>query len=87
MAVAKIGNFINNTATRRIDRGGNSMNLISEMLLKLGFNFKRRKYKTEIDKNIDDYGYALYKSLEYDFKYLKSDDFGFRGNLLNTFLR
>ena len=87
MTIAKIGDFINNTAARRSDRGGNSMNLISEVLVKLDFNDKRRKYKTEANKNIDDYGYVLYQSLEYDFKYLKNDDFGFRGNLLNTIIR
>jgi hypothetical protein len=29
----------------------------------------------------------LYQSLEYDFKYLKNDDFGFKGKLLNTIIR
>ncbi|MHB1394961.1 MAG: hypothetical protein ACYCYE_18280 [Clostridia bacterium] len=63
------------------------MNLLSEALVKLDFNDKRRKYKTEANKNIDDYGYVLYQSLEYDLNYLKNDDFGVRGNLLNTIIR
>ena len=87
MTIAQIGVFVKNAAARRSDRGGNSMNLVSEVLVKLDFNDKRRKYETEANKNVDDYGYALYQSLEYDFKYLKNDDFGFRGNLLNTMKR
>ena len=87
MTIAKMGEFINNTAARRLDRGGNSMNLINEVLMKLDFNNKRRNQKAETNKNIDDYGYVLYQSLEYDFKYLKNDDFGYKGNLLNTIIK
>lgn len=87
MTITEIGDFINGTAARRIGRGGNRMNLISEVLVKLGFNDKGRKYRTEANRNIDDYGHVLYQSLEYDFKYLKNDDFGFKGNLLNTIIR
>ncbi len=87
MTIAKMGEFINNTAARRLDRGGNSMNLINEVLMKLDFNNKRRNQKAEANNNIDDYGYVLYQSLEYDFKYLKNDDFGYKGNLLNTIIK
>lgn len=84
MTITQIGELIEKTAARKRDRGGNSMNLVSEVLVKLNFNDKRRKYKVEENKNSNDFGYVLYQSLEYDFKYLKNDDFGFRGNLLNT---
>jgi hypothetical protein len=87
MTIAETADFISKNAARKLDRGGNSMNLISELLVKLDFNDKRRKYKAEANKNIDDYGYVLYQSLEYDFKYLKNDDFGFKGKLLNTIIR
>ena len=87
MTIAKMGEFINNTAARRLDRGGNSMNLINEVLVKLDFNNKRKKQNAETNNNIDDYGYILYQSLEHDFKYLKNDDFGFKGNLLNTIIK
>ncbi len=87
MTIAETGDFVKSTAARKLDRGGNSMNLLSEVLVKLDFNDKRRKCKIEANKNIDDYGYVLYQSLEYDFKYLKNDDFGFKGSLLNTIIR
>ena len=63
------------------------MNLLTEVLVKSDFNDERRRYKTDENRNIDDYGYVLYQSMEYDFRYLKNNDFGFRGNLLNTNLR
>lgn len=84
MTIAKIGGFDKNTAARRSDRGGSIMNLVSEIFLKSDYNDSRKTYKPETDMNIDDYGYGMYKSLEYDFKYLKNDDFGFRGNSLNV---
>jgi len=88
MTIAQIGDLINKTAARKRDRGGNiMMNLLSEVLLNTDFNNKGRRYKTDENKKADDYGYAVYQSMEYDFKYLKNNDFGFRGNLLNTNLR
>ena len=87
MTIAEMGGFISKIAVRRSDRGGNSMNLISEVLVKLGYNDKKIKCKYDENNNIDDYGYALYQSLEYNLKYLKNDDFGFRGNLLSTMKR
>lgn len=60
------------------------MNLISELFLNLNYNDRTREYKAEAANNTHDYGYALYQSLEYDFKYLKSDDFRFGESLLNT---
>ena len=84
MTIAETGDFVKKTAARRLRRGGNIMNLISELLLKLDYNGRRRIYKTETNENVDDYGYELYHLLEYDFKYLKNDDFGFRGNSSNT---
>lgn len=85
MTIAQIGDLINKTADRKRDRGGNSMlNLITEVLVKSDFNDERRRYRTDENKSIDDYGYVLYQSMEYGFKYLKNNDFGFRGNLLNT---
>jgi hypothetical protein len=84
MTIAKVGGFINKTAARRSDRGGSIMDLVSELLLKFDYNDSRKRYKAETNENLDDYGYDLYQSLEYGFKYLKSDDFGFRANSLNT---
>lgn len=88
MTIAQIGDFVKNTTARKRDRGGNSMlNLLTEALAKSDFNDERRKYRTDENNRIDDYGYVLYQSMEYNFKYLKNDDFGFRGNLLNKNIR
>jgi len=74
MTIAKIISFNRNIAARRSDRGGNSMNLISKALMKLGLKDKRSSYKAEINRNSDGYGYELYQSLEYGFKPLKNDN-------------
>jgi hypothetical protein len=87
MTIAKTGDFVKNIAARKLDRGGNIMNLVSEIFVKLSYNDKIEKHKAEPNKIVEDYGYELYKSLEYDFKYLKNDDFRFRGNLLKISMR
>ena len=63
------------------------MYLINEALIKVDYNDRIRKYSTEANLNKKDYGYALYQSLEYDFKYLKSEDLGFLKNLMKITLR
>ena len=87
MTIAKIGGFGKKTAARRLDRGGSIMDFVSELLLKFDYNDSKKGYKAETKENADDYGYRLYKSLEYDFRYLKNDDFGFRGNSLNIIMK
>lgn len=84
MTITKIGGFINKTEARRLDGGGGIMNLIVELLLKLDYNDSGKRYKAVTDEKADDYGYGLYQALEYDFKYLKNDDFVFRGSTMNT---
>ncbi len=83
MTIAKIGGFGKKAAARRLDGGGSIMDFVSELLLKFDYNDSTKRYKAETNENADDYSYRLYKSLEYDFRYLKNDDFGFRGNSLN----
>lgn len=87
MTIAKVGGFVKNNTTGRTDRGGNIMNLVSGILFNLNRNDGTREQRTEVVKTTDDYGYALYRSLEYDLKYLKSDDFRFGESLLNTIQR
>lgn len=84
MTIAKVGGFAKNNTTGRTDRGGNIMNLVSELFLTLNYNERRGECKAKAGMNTYDYGYALYQSLEYDFKYLKSDDFRFGESLMNT---
>ncbi|HOS69004.1 MAG TPA: hypothetical protein PLG67_08870 [Bacillota bacterium] len=67
MTIARV---CENTAVREFDRGGKSMNLITELLTRL-------KYKYRENRDLNDYGYELYQSLEYNLKYLKGDDFGY----------
>jgi hypothetical protein len=43
--------------------------------------------KVKEDRITDDYGYSLYQSLEYDVKYMKSNDFGYKANLLNIIIK
>ncbi|HYE83259.1 MAG TPA: hypothetical protein VEG39_13980 [Clostridia bacterium] len=87
MIIEETGGFIKNTAARKFDRGGNSMNLLKRIFVELNYNDEARKYTTEADSNINDYGYRLYRSMEYNIKYLKNDDSGLKGNVVNTFIR
>jgi len=71
MTIARVCGSIENTTVRKFDRGGKSMNMIIKLLARL-------KYKDRENRDLNDCGYALYQSLEYNLKYLKGDDFGYR---------
>lgn len=86
MTITGTSGFAKDIASGKIDTGGNSMNIISKILVNTDYDDKR-KFKAEAYKNVYDYGFAVYQSLEYGFKYLKSDDYGFRENLLKIMMR
>jgi hypothetical protein len=86
MTIMQLGGLINRAVLRKNDRGGNSMNLFIEVLVKSEFN-ERKPERVEKNKNFNDPGYVLYQSLEYDNKYLSNDDMGFWKNQLNMVIR
>lgn len=59
-------------------KGGNHMNLISCLMVSMDYNEKSIKNEKGLKLHGEDYGYALYESLEYEHKYLKNSDFDFR---------
>ena len=71
MTIARVCGSIENTTVRKFDRGGKSMNMIIKLLTGL-------KCKDRENRDLNDCGYTLYQSLEYNLKYLKGDDFGYR---------
>jgi len=65
------------------DRGGNIMNLISSVLVYPKHEKYEKINKSNDKRVVDDYGYYLYNSLEYNKKYIKSNDFGYKASILN----
>ncbi|MGE5631262.1 MAG: hypothetical protein ACM3TR_09230 [Caulobacteraceae bacterium] len=63
------------------------MNLVSSILVKSDLTENQKLNKANEDRITDDYGYSLYQSLEYDVKYLKSNDFGYKASLLNIIIK
>lgn len=64
MTIARVCGSIENTTVRKFDRGGKSMNMIIKLLTGL-------KCKDRENRDLNDCGYTLYQSLEYNLKYLK----------------
>ncbi|KUO74613.1 MAG: hypothetical protein APF77_23150 [Clostridia bacterium BRH_c25] len=87
MSITETGGFVKYITAGKSDRGGSSMNLIRRILANLNQDDKKGRYKTEAINNINDYGYALYQSLEYSITYLKNDDSGLKGNVTNIIIR
>lgn len=80
MTSLDIGSFIEQGTTRSYDRGGRKMNLLFiETLVNLDH---KGKGKNDPAIKVDDYGYALYQSLEYNIKHARSADGEFRENPL-----
>lgn len=75
------------TAVENYDRGGDNMNLIVKMLGKRKADDETVRYGAAAEDNIKDYGYRLYKSMEYNIKYLKNDDSGLKAGITDTFTR
>lgn len=75
------------TAAGNRDRGGNTMNLNGSILVNLNYGEKQKLDKADANRVCDDYGYYLYNSLEYDRKYLKKNDFGYKASLLNITIK
>lgn len=86
MTIIETSGFAKDIASGKIDTGGNSMNIISKILVSPDYDDKK-KFKAEAYRNVYDYGFTVYQSLEYGFKHLKSDDYGFRENLLKIIMR
>lgn len=80
MTSLDMGSFIEQGATRSYDRGGKKMNLLFIETL-VGLDHKG-KGKNDPAIKVDDYGYALYRSLEYNIKHVRSADEAFRENPL-----
>lgn len=81
MTISDMGGLVKNNTVRRFDRGGKEMNLFSKALIKLGYNDNKRNH-TDNTRTVDDYGYELYQSLEYNIKHVKNVDEAFRENPL-----
>lgn len=77
MTISGMSGLVKKNTVRRSDRGGNYMNLFNRVLMKLGYDDKRRKHMNEAENIIDDYGYVLYQSLEYNIKQVRNSDIGF----------
>jgi hypothetical protein len=86
MTITEAGGIVKYIAARKLDIGGNSMNLIRRILTKMSHDGKKTRQRAEGSIYIDDYGYALYYSLEYNPKHLKNDDSRLRESLLKTII-
>ena len=71
----------------RSDRGGRGMNLIQRVLMNSSSGDMENQHIRETENIIDDYGYEIYKSLEYNIRRTKSNNAGFEKKLYNTILR
>ena len=86
MNITEAGGVIKYITSRKLDIGGNSMNLIRRILTKMSHDGQKTRQRAEGNIYIDDYAYALYYSLEYNSKHLKNDDSRLRESLLNTII-
>lgn len=80
MTSLDMGSFEEQGATSSYDRGGKKMILtFIETLVNLDH---MGKGKNDPAMKLDDYGYELYRSLEYNIKHARSADEAFRENPL-----
>lgn len=63
------------------------MNLIGCLMVSMDYNEKSIKNEKGLKLHQENYGYALYESLEYDHRYLKNSDFDYRLRQINGLLK
>jgi hypothetical protein len=83
MTISGMGSLIRKNTIMRSDRGGNGMNLINRVLMNLGYNDMKRQHVQEMGNIIEDYGYELYKSLEYNIRHVKNGNIELEKKLMN----
>lgn len=87
MTASGMKGLIRGSTVIRSDRGGSGMNLIQRALMNLSSGDRKNQNIREKEDNINDYGYELYKSLEYRIRHTKSYNAGFEKKLADTILR
>jgi len=87
MTVFGIDGLIEQNTVKRPDRGGKGMNLINAILMKSDDHDREKQHMNQRNNIDEDYGYRLYRSLEYDIKHVKSSGTEFEKILMNTLIR
>lgn len=87
MTASEMKGLIGISTVMRSDRGGNGMNLIQRVLMNSGSGDRKSQNIREAENINYDYGYEVYKSLEYSIRHKKDDNFKFEKKLYDTFIR
>lgn len=87
MTVFGIDGLIKRNTVKRPDRGGKGMNLINAILMKSDDHDRKRQHMNQENNIADDYGYQLYKALEYNTRHMENGVTEFEKMLLNTLMR
>ena len=87
MTASGMKGLISISTVMRSDRGGNGMNLIQRVLMNSGSGDRKSQHINESENTNHDYGYELYKALEYSIRHKKSDNAEFEKKLYDIFIR